>query len=171
MTRQQLNAEAFERARRIKLLLMDCDGVMTDGRLYFSAEGEALKVFNVRDGQGLVNWHRAGFISGIITGRKSKILELRASELGIRYLRQNAADKIVAFEEILSQSGLSRDETAFIGDDIIDLELMREVGFSFSVADADESLFEVADYVTAAKGGCGAVREIVDPLLRVRQRS
>lgn len=164
MSEQNLNAEILERARKIKLLLMDCDGVLTDGRLYYSERGEELKVFHVRDGQGIVNWHQAGFYSGIITGRKSKILEIRATELGIHFIKQASKDKEKDFEAILIQAKVSADEVAFIGDDLVDLALFEKVGFAVAVGDAIETLFAKADYVTRSNGGLGAVREVIDLL-------
>src|SRR5690242_19610848 len=123
--------------RNIKLLLMDCDGVLTDGRLYFSARGEELKVFHVRDGQGLALWHQAGFESGIISGRDAgDIIRKRADELGIKYVYVKSSDKIADFEKIIADAGVAPDEVAFVGDDIGDLGLMERVGLAVAVADA-----------------------------------
>lgn len=158
-----------ERALRIKLLLMDCDGVLTDGRLYFSANGEAIKVFHVRDGQGIVSWHTAGFRSGIISGRDAEdILQARAQELGMDYLSVRSEDKVRDFEAILSEAGLAAEETAFIGDDLGDLPLLKRVGFPVAVADAVPEVKTAAVYVTEANGGHGAVREVVDLLLAAK---
>ena len=146
--------DLFERAARVKLLLMDCDGVLTDGRLYFSARGEELKVFHVRDGQGIVGWHRAGFKSGIISGRDAgEIIRLRADELGMDYVRVRSANKTEDLRDILSAAGVTAKETAFIGDDIGDVELMKLVGFPVAVADAVEDTRNVAAYVTNLNGG------------------
>jgi len=145
---------------------MDCDGVLTDGRLYFSSHGEEMKVFDVRDGQGIVSWHRAGFKSGIISGRgASEIINKRAEELGIEFVRTSSPDKIRDLNEIVEELGLSLDEVAFIGDDIGDIEVMRAVGFAAAVADAVEETKQVATYITKANGGRGAVREVIDMLL------
>jgi 3-deoxy-D-manno-octulosonate 8-phosphate phosphatase (KDO 8-P phosphatase) len=153
-------------ARNIKLLLMDCDGVLTDGRLYFSARGEELKVFNVRDGQGLVNWHKAGFQSGIISGRGAEaIIRQRASELGIRYVKVSSADKCADFYSIIQESGVEPAQTAFIGDDVGDVPLLRIVGLPIAVADAVDEAKAHAALITRTPGGSGAVREIVDLLL------
>jgi YrbI family 3-deoxy-D-manno-octulosonate 8-phosphate phosphatase len=158
-----------ERASKIKLLVMDCDGVLTDGRLYFSERGEEMKVFHVRDGQGLVMWHRAGFSSGIITGRDAEqIIRKRADEIGIQYVKANSADKIRDFEEIIADTGVSPNETAFIGDDIGDLGLLNKVGLSIGVADAADEVLANVMYVTKARGGRGAVREVTDLLLRAK---
>lgn len=162
-----IDADLISRARDIKLLLMDCDGVLTDGRLYFSERGEEMKVFHVRDGQGLVMWHRSDFSSGIITGRDAgKIISKRAEELGIHYVKANSTDKIRDFEEIIADAGISPDETAFIGDDIGDLALLGKVGLSVGVADAVDEVLANVMYVTKASGGHGAVREVTDLLLK-----
>lgn len=146
---------------------MDCDGVLTDGRLYFSKQGEELKAFHVRDGQGLVSWHAAGFGSGIISGRDARaIIEARAAELGIKYVRVKSANKVDDLKEILVEAKLEADQVAFIGDDIGDIELMKAVGFAVAVADAMPEVKEAADYVTEKAGGLGAVREVTDLLLK-----
>ena len=151
---------------KIQLLLMDCDGVLTDGRLYFSPRGEEMKVFDVRDGQGIVSWHRAGFKSGIISGRgASEIINKRAEELGIAFVRTSSPDKVRDLEAIVDELGLAMNEVAFIGDDIGDIDVMKRVGFAVAVADAVDETKAVAAYVTRATGGRGAVREVVDMLL------
>ena len=151
---------------KIKLLLMDCDGVLTDGRLYFSSRGEEMKVFDVRDGQGIVLWHRAGFKSGVISGRgASEIINKRAEELGIEFVRTSSSDKVRDLDEIVEVLGLSFGEVAFIGDDIGDIDVMKRVGFAVAVADAVEDAKAVAAYVTKARGGRGAVREVIDMML------
>ena len=165
MDKPILKEDILKRARKVKLLLMDCDGVLTDGRLYYSANGEELKVFNVKDGQGLVSWHRAGYKSGIISGRNSEIVKNRATELGISYIKQNSHDKTQCFFEILEEEKISKNEIAFIGDDIGDIDLLKIVGFPVSVADAVEELNPFILYKTEAKGGYGAVRELTDLLL------
>ena len=162
------NSELAKRAKKIKLLIMDCDGVLTDGRLYFSADGEELKVFNVKDGQGIVLWHEAGFKSAIISGRESKIVNRRATELGITYIRQGSFDKTRCFSEILKEEDILPDEVAYIGDDIGDIDLLKVVGFPVAVADAMEKLFPYTLYKTRMKGGYGAVRELIDLLLNLK---
>ncbi len=154
------------RARKVKLLLMDCDGVLTDGRLYFSDKGEELKVFHVRDGQGLVMWHEAGFRSGVITGRKSKMLEKRVEDLGIHYLRQSSEDKIKDFEGILRDANLKAEDVAYVGDDLLDAELLSLVGFQVVVADSAQGVRPHAQYITQQNGGNGAIREVTDLLLK-----
>lgn len=144
---------------------MDCDGVLTDGRLYFTESGETMKVFHVRDGQGIVSWHRTGFRSGIISGRNSPIVEIRAKELGIEFVRQGAADKIGVFEEILALANVSAEETAFVGDDVPDVFLFERVGLAIAVADSVSEAKAAAHFITSTKGGRGAVREVTDLLL------
>ena len=168
----KLTAEIVERAKKIKLLLMDCDGVLTDGRLYYTENGERMKVFNVRDGQGIVSWHRAGFRSGIISGRDAqKILEARAIELGIHYIKAGSQDKAKDFSDILQDAKLSSEEAAYIGDDIGDICLLEKVGLPIAVADASSEVLAYAVYKTKTKGGFGAVREITDWLLLTREIS
>lgn len=155
--------------RNIKLLLMDCDGVLTDGRLYFGPSGEVMKSFHVRDGQGIVDWHRAGLVSGIISGRRSEgIVEARAKELGIRFVVTGSNNKVADLDHILDETGIPAEETAFIGDDLGDIGLMKLVGLPVAVADAVEGVKAAASYVTKAKGGEAAVREVIDLLLAAR---
>jgi 3-deoxy-D-manno-octulosonate 8-phosphate phosphatase (KDO 8-P phosphatase) len=169
MTKTDISSEILSLARGIKLLLMDCDGVLTDGRLYFSAAGEELKVFDVKDGQGLVSWHKAGFSSGIISGRKSEIVDTRARELGVKYVHQGVEKKIQAFLAVLAEAYISDPmEVAYIGDDIGDISLMKKVGLAVAVADAVGEAKEAAMFVTEAKGGRGAVRELIDLLLKAK---
>jgi 3-deoxy-D-manno-octulosonate 8-phosphate phosphatase (KDO 8-P phosphatase) len=150
---------------------MDCDGVLTDGRLYFGPSGEELKVFDVRDGYGLTQWHRAGFRSAVLSGRKSPIVETRARDLGIEFVIQGREDKLAAFDELLAQANVIAREVAFIADDSIDLPLFPRVGWAVAVADAHESVKPAANYVTQAAGGRGAVREVIDRLLAAKQHS
>lgn len=162
--------EVVGRARKVRLLLMDCDGVMTDGRLYFGRDGEALKVFDVRDGQGISNWHRAGFESGIITGRGAEaILRLRARELGMRHLITQSRDKSAALDRILSECGCAPDEVAYLGDDLGDIPVLQRVGFPVVVADGAASVFSIAIAITSRPGGRGAIRELTDFLLHSHQ--
>ena len=165
-----MNEEIIERAKRIKLLLMDCDGVLTDGRLYFTENGETMKVFHVRDGQGLALWHKAGFRSGIITGRGAeKILKARATELGIHYIKASSQNKARDFEDILQTENINREEVAFIGDDVGDIVLLNKVGLAVAVADAVSEVLIHVHYKTEARGGFGAVRELIDLLLNIKE--
>jgi 3-deoxy-D-manno-octulosonate 8-phosphate phosphatase (KDO 8-P phosphatase) len=166
MNEKKISPRVLECIPKIKLLLMDCDGVLTDGKLYFSKDGEELKVFHVHDGQGIVNWHKAGFLTGIITGRKSEILKRRVEELGIHYLIQNSKDKTKDFKEILAVSGVSADEVAYVGDDLADLELLKLVKLPIAVANCAEELKASVLHITNKNGGMGAIREITDLLLK-----
>jgi 3-deoxy-D-manno-octulosonate 8-phosphate phosphatase (KDO 8-P phosphatase) len=157
-----------ERARAIKLLIMDVDGTLTDGRLFFGTTGEELKVFNVRDGLGLTMWHRAGGKSGVISGRNSAIVDLRMSQLGVEFVWQGRDDKIAAFDELIDAAGVKPEEVAFIGDDTPDAELFPLVGFAVAVADAHETVIDSAHYVTKSGGGRGAIRDLIDLLLGSR---
>jgi 3-deoxy-D-manno-octulosonate 8-phosphate phosphatase (KDO 8-P phosphatase) len=158
-------------AGNIKLLLMDCDGVLTDGSLYFTAQGESMKIFNVRDGQGIVMWHTAGGRSGVISGRDARaIVEARARELGMQYVRTASVNKAEDLASILADAGVSAEQTAFVGDDIGDLPVMALVGLPIAVADAIEPVKAAARFVTSYQGGRGAIREVTD-LLIAAQRS
>jgi len=158
------------RARRIKLLLMDCDGVLTDGRLWLTSDGDEQKAFHARDGQGISLLHRAGLRTGIITGRTSSAVDRRAQDLKMSYVRQYAKDKIKALDEILADAGVARDECAYIGDDVADIPVMRRVGFAVAVSDAVEETKQAAHYLTQLKGGQGAVREVCDLVLKAQGR-
>ena len=151
---------------RIKLLLLDVDGVMTDGRIIYLNDGGEAKAFDVKDGHGLKLVQRAGIKVGIITGRQSDIVARRAAELGIELVYQGAKDKMQPFMEILEKLGLKASEVAYVGDDLVDLPVMRLVGFSVTVADASDDIKPYVDLVTSRPGGRGAVREVCDLLLK-----
>lgn len=158
-------------AKRVKLLLMDCDGVLTDGKLFLSNSGEALKVFNVRDGQGLVLWHEAGFASGIISSRgAADIVKRRADELGVRFVRTKSQDKAQDVVDIADELGIKLDQVAYVGDDLGDLHAMSIVGLPIAVNDAVKVVAAMACYKTRKKGGRGAIREVVDMLLKAKLR-
>ena len=164
------NSELQKRAAQIKLLLMDCDGVLTDGRLWILENNDDQKTFFARDGLGIELWHRAGMKSGVISGRNSTALERRARKLGMMFVWQGTDDKHKAFDLSLAETGLSPDEVAYIGDDLVDIPLMRRSALSFAVADASLETREHADFVTQAKGGRGAVREVIEFLLAAQGR-
>lgn len=166
----KLETQILERAGRIKLLLMDCDGVMTDARIWLTPDGDERKAFHARDGQGISVWHRAGCQSGIISGRASSSVERRAHELKMKYVHQFAKNKIVAFEEIIADAKVSEDECCYIGDDLGDIGLMRRVGLAVAVADSAEDTKDAAHYVTTVEGGKGAVREVVELILKAQGR-
>ena len=158
------------RAKLIKLLLMDCDGVLTDGLLWLTENDDEQKAFHARDGQGISLVHRAGLRTGIISGRKSMAVERRAHDLKMAYVHQFAKDKIKALEEIITEAAVSAEECAFIGDDLADIAPMRRVGLAVAVADAVEETKQAAHYVTHLKGGRGAVREVCELILKSQGR-
>jgi 3-deoxy-D-manno-octulosonate 8-phosphate phosphatase (KDO 8-P phosphatase) len=166
----QLSTDITGRAQRIKLLLMDCDGVLTDGRVWLTSDGDEQKAFHTRDGQGISLLHRAGLRTGIITGRTSSAVDRRAQDLKMSYVRQHAKDKIKALDEILADAGVTRDECAYMGDDVADIPVMRRVGLAVAVSDAVEETKQAAHYVTEIAGGQGAVREVCDLILKAQGR-
>ena len=155
-----------EQLKKIKLLLLDVDGVMTDGRIIFDSNGVESKFFNVKDGHGIKMAQRAGIEIGIISGRQSQVVAYRAAELGITLVYQQALDKLTPYMEILDKTGLDDSRVAFIGDDIVDIPVLRRVGFAAAPADAVEEVFPHVHFVTKNGGGCGAVREVCDLLLK-----
>jgi 3-deoxy-D-manno-octulosonate 8-phosphate phosphatase (KDO 8-P phosphatase) len=163
-------AEVERRAARIKLLLMDCDGVLTDGRLELLENGDEQKTFHARDGQGISLFHRAGLKTGIISGRTSSAVERRAQDLEMAYVRQYAKDKVKALDEILVLAKVTRHECAYIGDDVGDIPVMSRVELAFAVADAAAETKQAAHFVTEQAGGHGAVREVTDLILKAQGR-
>lgn len=150
----------------INFLIVDVDGVLTDGSIFCSDKGEEIKVFHVKDGSGIAFWHRAGKKTAIISGRKSKAVEHRARELGIEEVYQNAHKKLEVYEKILKKHGLKDEQVCYIGDDLIDIPVLKRVGFAVAVADSPPEVLQRVDYVTRARGGQGAVREVVEKILR-----
>lgn len=161
-------AELDERARRLRWLLLDVDGVLTDGRLWFSADGEVMKSFDVRDGLAVQLARRAGLEVGILSARSSPVVARRAADLGLAEVLQGEADKLRAFEQLLARHGLTPDEVAYLADDLQDLPVLARCGLPASPADAVVEVRERVLYVTAAAGGRGAVRELVERLLSAR---
>jgi len=159
-----------EKLVRIKMLLLDVDGVLTDGRVIISDSGEETKAFDVRDGHGLKLLQRAGLEVGIITGRSSRVVAHRMSELGIDLVCQGIKNKLEPFEEILDRFQLSPLQVAYVGDDVVDLPILRRVGFAATVADACPDLFNLVDFVSSRPGGRGAIREICEMLLKAQGR-
>lgn len=155
-------------AARVRLLVLDVDGVLTDGRLYYGARGEALKVFHVRDGLGVKLLAAAGVTVAVISGRRSAMTARRCRELGVRHLLQGVEDKLAAFQRLRDRLGMSSTVCACVGDDVPDVALMREVGLSFAVADAHPQARRAAHVITRLPGGKGAVREVCDYLLEAR---
>ena len=157
-----------EKLKGIKLFILDVDGVMTDGRIIMDNGGKEIKNFNVRDGHGLKLLQRYGIKVAILTGRQSKVVEHRAKDLDIKDVYQKVFNKKDVFEKIMKNHKLSPDEAAFIGDDIVDIPVLRRVGFSVAVADAADVVKKTVDYVARNSGGRGAVREICEMILKAQ---
>ncbi len=160
-----VSTEMMAKAENIRLLILDVDGVLSDGLIYMGNNGEELKAFNVRDGYGIRCVLTSGIEVAIITGRNAKLVEDRCETLGITHLYQGQSDKLLAFRELLDKLSLTADQVAYVGDDLIDWPVMAEVGLSIAVADAHPLLMPRAHYVTRIAGGRGAVREVCDLLL------
>ncbi len=158
-------------AALVRLLVLDVDGVLTDGRLYYGARGETLKVFHVRDGLGLKRLAAGGVTVAVISGRRSGMTGRRCRELGIRHVFQGVDDKLAVFHRLRNRMGLAPGACACVGDDVPDVPLMREVGLAFAVADAHPEARGAAHVVTSLPGGQGAVREVCDYLLEARGRA
>ncbi|MBX9623046.1 MAG: HAD hydrolase family protein [Gemmataceae bacterium] len=157
-----------DRAARVELLLLDVDGVLTDGSILYADDGAELKRFHVRDGSGLKLWRLAGKRAAIVSGRKSVAVERRAAELGIAPVLQGRDDKLAAFAEVLAATGLTAGQVCAVGDDLPDLPVLLRAGVAVAVADASPEVREAADYVTMVPGGRGAVRDAIEWLLKLR---
>ncbi len=156
------------RLARIKLLLMDVDGVLTDGSIAYTGDDMQTMIFNVKDGFGLRILMGAGIVAGVITGRKSSALSRRMRELGVGFCFDGVADKVPVLNRILQETGCRAEETAYIGDDLPDLSIMKMVGVPIAVADAVPEIQECAAIITVKPGGKGAVREICDAILQAK---
>lgn len=154
--------------REITLLLTDVDGILTDGRIHFDADGREVKSFHVHDGAGIVYWHRAGGKSGFISGRGTEVVEARGRELGVHELHLGRLDKGPVLDGILERHALEPEQVAYLGDDLADLPVLRRVGFAVTVPQARPEVREVAHHVTDADAGTGVVREVVEILLKAR---
>ncbi len=159
-----------EIAKPIKLILSDVDGVLTDGLITIDNAGIESKSFHVRDGHAIKIWRKAGFQFGLLTARNSQIVKLRAAELGITMVRQGFAEKLPAAREMIQQAGVEMSEVCYIGDDLPDLSVMYEVGLSATVSDAAVEVKQAAKWTMAAAGGKGAVRELIERLLKAKGR-
>lgn len=158
------------RAGKIRLLLFDVDGVMTDGAILLHADGSESKRFDIRDGTALVLAQRAGLITGLLSARQSPATTERARQLRIPIVRQGAPVKADAFEEILREAGVAADEAAYMGDDLLDLPVLGRVGFAAAPADAAPEVRSRVHWVSRSRGGCGAVRELVELILKAQGR-
>jgi len=166
----KMDNSLVKKMRAVKALVLDVDGVLTDGRIIFDDDGRELKFFHVRDGHGIKLLMRAGVEVIFLTGRTSQVVELRAKDLGVQSVYQGAKDKMTVLREVLADKGLKSEQTACMGDDITDVPLFRAAGFSAAVADACEEARKAADFVTRNKGGRGAVREICELILKAQDK-
>lgn len=155
----------FPKAREVELLLLDVDGVLTDGTIYFTHEGTETKGFNTQDGFGIRLLQKIGVDVGLITARSSEAVRKRAENLGLQHVYQGVDNKITAYEELLNKLGIEPSKVAYVGDDWLDFPLLRRVGFSVAVANGVHAVKQMADYVTKRDGGRGAVREVCDLII------
>jgi 3-deoxy-D-manno-octulosonate 8-phosphate phosphatase (KDO 8-P phosphatase) len=157
-----------EKAKNIKLLILDVDGVLTDGSIILDNEGNEFKAFNVRDGHGIKMLQKAGIPVAIITGRYSKVVERRAQELGVIHLYQRCHNKLVAYQDLLEKLNLKDQDVAYVGDDVVDIPILKRVGFPVAVKDAHEGAKGYSLYITTKEAGKGAVREICDLIIEAK---
>jgi len=168
MAKYPRSSKLIAKARKIRMLLLDVDGVLTDGKIYLDDHGLEMKSFDLHDGHGIKLLHKAGIQVGIISGRSSTSVNVRAKQLAIEEIHQGVADKMKVYEEILHRHQLKDEEIAYIGDDLVDLPLLRRAGLSVVVANAHDAVKRDVDWVTKRGGGSGAVREVVDYLLKAQ---
>jgi 3-deoxy-D-manno-octulosonate 8-phosphate phosphatase (KDO 8-P phosphatase) len=162
---ENISADVLEKAAKIKLLICDVDGVLSDGKVYYSNNGDEIKSFNIKDGLGIKQLINQNIQVAIITGRQSNLVERRAKELGIQFVFQGRSNKQAAYDEILGKLNIEKSQVAHIGDDLPDLPLMQQSGLGISVSDGHFFVQKNADWVTSKAGGQGAVRELADMLL------
>ncbi len=165
---QFASPDALERARRVKLMLFDVDGVLTDGNLWYSPSGEELKSFHSFDGLGLQLLAQSGVRVALLSGRKSPAVAQRAAELGVEHVLQGVGEKIESYERLLRRLGLERGQTGFMGDDLVDVPVMRACGFACTVREAPEEVRKRAQYVAATPAGAGAAREVCEYVMRAQ---
>ena len=168
MAAPNIPAEVAARAARVRLMIFDVDGVLTDGSLTYGAEGEQVKTFNVHDGLGIKLLQEAGIKTAIISARRTPIVLARAKDLGIEYVHQGGHDKLTPFKAMLAQLNLTEEQVGFIGDDVVDLPILTRVGFAVSVPNGRPEVQQRAHHVTSAAGGRGAVREVCELLLHAQ---
>ncbi len=171
MGKKENKASIAGKARNIRLLLLDVDGVLTDGKIYVMDNGQEFKAFDIHDGQGISLLHRAGIRVGIISGRSSPAVRVRAKELAISEVHEGVSDKLKVYEEILARHGLGDSSVAYVGDDLIDRPILERVGLSVAVANAHAAVQGVVHWVTSKSGGAGAIREVADFILVCQGRS
>lgn len=170
MNPASVNRSVSERARRVRLVIFDVDGVLTDGRVYAGDDGVNAKAFSIRDGQGLVMLRECGIAFGVISGRSSAAVDARMQELGAVFVHQGVRDKLPVFARVLAELDLNADEVAYVGDDLPDLPVMLRAGLAVAVGDAHALVLEHAHWCTASAGGCGAAREICEMILQAQER-
>ncbi|MCA9179161.1 MAG: HAD hydrolase family protein [Planctomycetales bacterium] len=163
-------AKVEDRCRQVQLVLSDVDGVLTDGGIYYDSQGLETKRFHVRDGLGIRLWQRTGFTFGVVTSRTSQAVKIRCAELQIAHVRQGVSEKLPVVEEIASSLSLSAEQVCYVGDDLPDLSAMRWAGLGVAVADAPREVRQAADFVTQTRGGRGAIREVLEMILRTTNR-
>ena len=163
-----LPPELIQRAQRVSLLVLDVDGVLTDGRIVLADYGDELKFFNIQDGAALVFWHKLGFKSAIVTGRRSRLVTRRAKEMRVDFVAQGHVIKLPVYEQLLKRFRVSDEQVCALGDDLMELPMLRRAGFSVAVPDAADEVKRASHYVTRRAGGRGAVREVVDILLKAK---
>ncbi len=161
-------SNVMDRARRVRVAAFDVDGILTDGRLYYTDGGEEIKAFNVQDGHGIKMLRESGVAVAVITSRSSRVVEIRAHDLGIEWLFQGVANKLDTMNNLLGRLGLDMQAAGYMGDDVIDLPVLRRCGFAASVPDAPAIVRDHAHYVTRVAGGCGAVREFAELVMRAQ---
>lgn len=160
--------EIIERARRVRMLVLDCDGVLTDGRIIMLPDGDETKSFDVKDGHAIVMLQHAGIKVGIISGRRSSVVRARAKELGVAHLHEMAWVKREPYEQMLAEEELTDDEICYVGDDVVDIPLLRRAGLAVAVADAVEEAKQHSHLVTNRAGGRGAVREVIEMIMKAQ---
>ena len=165
-----INDNIIEKAKRVKLLILDIDGVMTDGRIVYSVYGDELKFFDVQDGLGITLLNKVGIRTVIITAKKSRIVKLRARDLKVAKAYQGFSDKLIPFNKVLKRFKIKPEDICFMGDDLIDIPILKRVGFSVSVPNAMDEVKGVVHHITSKSGGRGAVREICDLILKSQDK-
>ncbi len=163
-----MTPEILAKAKLVKLLILDVDGVLTDGRLFFDDHGREYKSFHARDGHGIKLLRQTGVEVAVISGRKSNSVAIRMENLGIKHVYQGHENKRAAFAEILEKTGFGAEHTAYVGDDLLDLPIMTRAGFSVAVSDANFAVKQYADWCTEKEGGLGAVREVCDLIMQAQ---
>jgi 3-deoxy-D-manno-octulosonate 8-phosphate phosphatase (KDO 8-P phosphatase) len=166
--KSQAMKDILEKAASIRLLIFDVDGVLTDGSLFIGDDGQEYKAFNSRDGHGIKMLQKHGVIVAIITGRTSRVVEHRMENLGVSHVYQGKLEKLPAFEELIAELGIPAEQTAYVGDDVVDLPVMRRTGLAIAVQDAHELVLKHSHWQTPSNGGRGAARDVCEMLMQAR---